>query len=180
MEIVLIAALIVVAAAGLYVALTFNKRSRQTAAPLVDAAVSEIRDQLRATSDELRGQLRAITEELRRDREEHRLDERKIQGRLDYADSRISNMSAQFLAELAAIKHRGEQVGAQQDQLSGNLQLLAAQAGGELPSSAVPGRALRRAAPVLGGPRLSAVRSRPRGRYRDRALRRGTTARTAR
>ena len=54
MEIVLIAALVVVAAAGLYVALTFNRRTRQSTAPLIDAALSDLHDQLRATSDELR------------------------------------------------------------------------------------------------------------------------------
>ena len=125
MEIVLIVAIAVVAAAGLYVAATFDKRARQTTAPLIEAAVSDISAQLRVTADDLRRQLRAITDDLQHDREQQRLDGRKIQGRLDHADSRISSMANQFLAELDAIKRRGEQIGTRQDQLSGDLQQLA-------------------------------------------------------
>src|ERR1700753_3234439 len=132
MEIVLVAALIVVAASALLVALTFNRRTRQTTAPLIDAAVRDLREQLRTTSDELRRQLRSISDDLHRDRDEQRLEGRKIQGRLDHADSRISAMTSQFMAELDKIKRRGEQLGAQQDQLTGNLQQLAAHAGLEL------------------------------------------------
>ena len=142
METLLIAALVVVAAAGLYVALTFSKRTRQSTAPLIDAALSDLHDQLRATSDDLRGQLRAIAEDLHRERDEQRLDGRKIQGRLDHADSRISSMSTQFLAELAVIKRHGEETSAQQDRLGTDLRRLAAQLSGEpeRPQAAVPGR----------------------------------------
>ena len=125
MEIVLIVAIAVVAAAGLYVAATFDKRTRQTTAPLIEAAVSDISAQLRVTADDLRRQLRAITDDLQQDREQQRLDGRKIQGRLDHADSRISSMASQVLAELDALKRRGEQIGTRQDQLSGDLRQLA-------------------------------------------------------
>jgi hypothetical protein len=142
METVLIAALVVVAAAGLYVALTFNRRTRQSTAPLIDAALSDLHDQLRATSDELRRQLQAITEDLHRDRDEQRLEGRKIQGRLDHADSRITSMSSQFLAELAVIKRHGEQASAQQGRLGTDVRRLAAQLSGEPEPAqgAVPGR----------------------------------------
>ncbi len=126
MEIVLIVAVAVVAAAGLYVAATFNKRTRQSAAPLIEAAVSDISAQLRVTADDLRRQLRAISDDLHQDRDQQRLDGRKIQGRLDHADSRISSMANQVLAELDAIKRRGEQIGTRQAQLSGDLQQLTA------------------------------------------------------
>ena len=141
MEYVLIAAIVVVAATGLYVALTFNKRTRQTTAPLIDEAVTALREQLRVTADDLRRQLRAITEDLHRDRDEQRLDGRKIQGRLDHADSRMASTTHQFLAELDAIKRRGEQLAAQQVQLSGSLRRLAQHVGAEPePQAAVPGR----------------------------------------
>ncbi len=141
MEYVLIAAIVVVAATGLYVALTFNKRTRQTTAPLIDEAVTAVREQIRVTAEDLRRQLRALTEDLHRDRDEQRLDGRKIQGRLDHADSRISSMTNHILAELDAIKRRGEQIGAQQDQLGGSLRRLAAHVGAEPePQAAVPGR----------------------------------------
>jgi len=125
MEIVLIVAIAVVAAAGLYVAATFNKRTRQTTGPLIEAAVSDISAQIRVAADDLRRQLRAIADDLHHDREQQRLDGRKIQGRLDHADSRISSMANEVLAELDAIKRRGEQIGTRQDQLGGDLQQLA-------------------------------------------------------
>ena len=131
MEIVLIVAIAVVAATGLYVAATFNKRTRQSTAPLIEAAVSDISAQISVTADDLRRQLRAITDDLHQEREQQRLDGRKIQGRLDHADSRISSMTNQVLAELDAIKRRGEQIVTRQDQLSGDLQQLAARLAGE-------------------------------------------------
>jgi len=131
MEIVLIVAIAVVAAAGLYVAATFNKRTRQSTAPLIEAAVSDISAQISVTADDLRRQLRAITDDLHHDREQQRLDGRKIQGRLDHVDSRISSIANQVLAELDAIKRRGEQIGARQDQLSEDLQQLATRLTGD-------------------------------------------------
>jgi hypothetical protein len=138
-EYVLIAAGVVVAAAALYVALTFGRRTRQTTAPLVDDAVSALREQIRVTGDDLRRQLRAITDELHRGREEQRLDDRKIQGRLDQADSQILNLSRRLQAELETIKRRSEEIGAQHGELSGNLRRLAAHVGVE-PEPAAPGR----------------------------------------
>jgi hypothetical protein len=139
MDYALIAAGAVVAAAALYVALTFNKRTRQTTAPLIDEAVSALREQLRATSDDLRRQLRAIADDLRLGREEQRLDDRKIQGRLDQADSQIMNLSRRMQAELDVIKRHGEQLDTKAGELSGNLKQLAAHVGVE-PEPAAPGR----------------------------------------
>jgi uncharacterized protein YoxC len=131
MEIVLIVATVAVAAAGLYVAATFNKRTRQTTAPLIDEALNIISEQMKATADDLRRQLRALTDDLNQDREQQRLDGQEIQGRLDHAGSQISGMASRFLAELDAIKRRGEQIGTRQDQLSADLQQLAARLAGE-------------------------------------------------
>jgi hypothetical protein len=129
MEDVLIAAVVVVAAAALYVALTFSRRTRQSTAPLVDEAVSALREQLRVTAEDLRRQLRVITEDLHRGQEEQRLDDRKIQGRLDQADSQILNLSRRMQAELEVIRRHGEQIAAQTGSLSGQLSQLAAHVG---------------------------------------------------
>lgn len=116
METLLIVAMLIVGVAVLYVAATLGLRTRQNTAPLIDGAVKKMSGEIEVTVGELSGQLQAIVAELRRDREQARLEERKIQGRLDHADRQIVNMSEQFLAELAALRRLGEQVGARQDQ----------------------------------------------------------------
>jgi hypothetical protein len=148
MEIVLVVAIIVVAATGLYVATTFNKRTRQTTAPLIDTAVRDIFEHLRVTADDLRRHLQVIADDLHQEKEQHKLDARTIQTRLDQTDSQISNLANRFLTEFDAIKHRDEQIGARHDQLRGDLQQLAARLGRKpetLPASAgrpaaAPGR----------------------------------------
>lgn len=124
MEILLIAAIAVVAAGALYVAATFGLRARQSTAPLLEEAVRKMSDQLRATEESMRRQLRALADDLQRDREQQRLDGRKIQGRLDHADSRVASVANQFLADLDAIKRRTDQAVAQQDQLAAGLRYL--------------------------------------------------------
>ena len=124
MEILLIAAIAVVAAAALYVAVTFDLRARQSTAPLLEEAVRKMSDQLRAAEESMRRQLRALADDLQRDREQQRLDGRKIQGRLDHADSRVVSVANQFLADLDAIKRRTDQAVAQQDQLAAGLRYL--------------------------------------------------------
>jgi hypothetical protein len=148
MEIVLVVAIVAVAATGLYVATTFNKRTRQTTAPVVDNAVRDIFEHIRATADDLRRQLQLIADDLHQEREQQRLDGRKIQTRLDQTDSQISNLANRFLTEFDAIRRHDEQIGAQQDQLSGDLRQLAARLGRERESppasagrpAAAPGR----------------------------------------
>ena len=124
MEILLIAAIAVVATGALYVAATFDLRARQSTAPLLEEAVRKMSDQLRAAEESMRHQLRALADDLQRDREQQRLDGRKIQGRLDHADSRVVSVANQFLADLDAIKRRTDQAVAQQDQLAGGLRYL--------------------------------------------------------
>ena len=124
MEILLIVAVVAVGAAGLFVAVTFNARTRQNAAPLIADAVDQISGQLKVATDEMRRQLRTLTDDLQRDREQQRLDGRKIQGRLDHADSRIASVANQFLAELDAIKRLDGQIDARQDQLRVHLRQL--------------------------------------------------------
>jgi hypothetical protein len=116
MQTLLVVAMLIVGVAVLYVAATLSLRTRQNTAPLIDGAVKKMAGEIEATAGELRGQLQAIAAELRRDREQARLEERKIQGRLDHADRQIVNMSEQFLAELTALRRLGEQIGARQDQ----------------------------------------------------------------
>lgn len=117
MQIALTVAMLIVGIAVLYVAATLSIRTRKTTAPLVDRAVKEMSVEVQAVADELRGQLQTIAAELRRDREQARLEDRKIQGRLDHADRQIANMSERILTEFAALRRLGEQVGARQDQV---------------------------------------------------------------
>jgi hypothetical protein len=124
MEILLVVATLVVGVAVLYVTATFSIRTRQNTAPLIDAAAKDISGQVEATTGELRRQLQALADELRRDRDQARLEERKIQGRLDHTDSRIASMASQLLAELETLRRLSEQIGGRQDQLSGDLRQL--------------------------------------------------------
>jgi uncharacterized protein YoxC len=120
MELLLAVATLVVAAAVLYVTITVGQRTKRTAAPLIDS----VSGQLEATSTELRRQLQAVVNELHQDADQLRLDGRKIQGRLDHADSRLTTVANQLLAELDTIKRLGEQLSARQDQLSEDLRQL--------------------------------------------------------
>jgi hypothetical protein len=139
METLLIVAMLIVGVAVLYVAATLSLRTRQNTAPLIDGAVKKLSGEIDATAGELSGQLQAIVAELRRDREQARLEERKIQGRLDHADRLIVNMSEQFLAELAALRRLGEQVAARQDQFGDDLRQLDQPTGdAEVPQPARP------------------------------------------
>jgi hypothetical protein len=111
MDILLIVATLVVAAAGLYVAATFNRRTRANFTPLIDAAVKDVTGQIEALAEDLRGRIRVIGDELQRDREQARLDARKTQGRLDHADSRTSSIASQIAVELETIRRLVEQAG---------------------------------------------------------------------
>jgi TolA-binding protein len=124
MEILLVVATLAVGVAVLYVTVTLRTRTRQSTAPLIDGAVKDLSGQLEATTGELKGQLQLMADELQRDREDTRLEERKIQGRLDHADSRLSSLASQLMAELETIRRLGEHIGARQDQLSGDLRQL--------------------------------------------------------
>jgi hypothetical protein len=118
MEIVLIVAVLLVAAAVLYIAVTLGTRTRQSTTPVIDDAFKDVSGQLDAATQDLR---RQIADELQQDREQLRLDGRKIQGRFDHADSRASSMANQVLAELDTIRRLVEQLGARQDQLGADL-----------------------------------------------------------
>jgi chromosome segregation ATPase len=124
MEIVLVVATLAVGVAVLYVTATLRTRTRQNTAPLIDGAVKDISGQLEATTGEVKRQLQLMADEVQRDREDTRLEERKIQGRLDHADSRLSSLASQLMAELETLRRLGEHIGARQDQLSGDLRQL--------------------------------------------------------
>jgi chromosome segregation ATPase len=109
-DIVLAVATLVVAAAVLYVTLTLGQRIRRTTAPLIE----DLAGQLEASSAELRRQLQAVVAELQQDRDQLRLDGRKIQGRLDHADSRLTTVANQLQSELDTIRRLSEQLGARQ------------------------------------------------------------------
>ena len=111
MDILLAVATLVVAAAVLYVTLTLSQRISRTTAPLID----DLAGQLEATSAELQRQLQEVVSELRQDREQLGLDGRKIQGRLDHTDSRLTTIASQLQSELDAIRRLSEQLGPQRD-----------------------------------------------------------------
>ncbi len=106
MEIVLAAATLVVAACVLYVTVTLGPRTRRYTEPMIDGVAG----QLTGTAAELRGQLQAIVGEVRQDRDQIRLDERKTQGRLDHADSRMTTVANQLLTEIDAVRRLVEQL----------------------------------------------------------------------
>jgi uncharacterized protein YoxC len=120
MEIVLVVAVLIVAAAVLFVALTLGSRTRQSAGPLIDEAAKDISGRI----EELKAQLTAIAGELEHDRDQTRLENRKIQGRLDHADSRTGSIANRLLAEMEAIRRLDEQISTRQDQLSEDLHQL--------------------------------------------------------
>jgi hypothetical protein len=104
MDILLIVATLVVAAAGLYVAFTFNRRTKANFAPLLDDAIKDVTGHIDAIAEDLRARIRAIADDLQRDREQGRLETRKTQGRLDHADSRMTTISSQISTELDTIR----------------------------------------------------------------------------
>lgn len=124
MEILLVVATLVVGVAVLYVTATFSMRTRQNTAPLIDAAAKDVSGQIETAVEDLRRQLQVLTDELQRDRDQTRFEGRKVQGRLDHADSRLSSVEGRLLAELETIRHLSEQIDGRQDQLSGDLRQL--------------------------------------------------------
>jgi len=120
MEIVLVVAVLIVAAAVLFVAFTLGPRTRQSAGPLIDDAAKDLSRRI----EDLKGQLTAMAGELEHDRDQTRLENRKIEGRLDHADSRTGRIANRLLAEMEAIRRLTEQVSVRQDQLSEDLHQL--------------------------------------------------------
>jgi chromosome segregation ATPase len=117
MEIMLLVAVIVVGVSALYVAATFNKRTRQNAAPLVNSVARRFEE----SGSDLRQQLNAIAIELQEERESINLDRGRTQERLDHADRQISSISDKLSTGLDTIKRQGVQIGTWQDQFSNSV-----------------------------------------------------------
>lgn len=122
MEILLLVAILAVGASGLYVAATFNRRTRQNTAPLMNEAVRGISRQVADTGENLSQQLHELTDLMLQERELINQDISKTQERLDHADMRLSSVAGQFSAELDTIKHQCAEIGAWQDHFGGILQ----------------------------------------------------------
>ena len=118
MEIVLIVAVLVVAAAVLYMTVTLTTRTRQSTAPLIDDAYKGVAGQVDTATQDLK---RQIADEMQKDREQQRLEGREVQGRLDHLDRQASGLANQVMAELATIGRLVEQLGARQDQFGADL-----------------------------------------------------------
>jgi F0F1-type ATP synthase membrane subunit b/b' len=94
MEIVLTVAIVAVAAAALYVTATFNKRARETTAPLIEDAVSRISERIQAAEDALRRQLEVITDDLHQDLAQQRLNDKRTQELLDQFGRNLRQLPA--------------------------------------------------------------------------------------
>jgi hypothetical protein len=121
MEILLLVAIMAVAASGLYVAATFNTRTKQNTAPLVDGAVNDIGERIEMAAEELKVRLQDITNELRRNKEGTTRDLSDVQDRADQADSRISSISGQLSAALETFERLGGHIDTWQGDLSRDL-----------------------------------------------------------
>jgi len=109
------------AASALYVAATFDKRTKQNTAPLIDGAVEDIAKRIEVAAEDLGQQLQVITNELRQGRELATQNRSEVQGRLDHADSRISSISSQFPAAFETLERLGKQIDSRQGDLSRDL-----------------------------------------------------------
>jgi hypothetical protein len=121
MEILLLVVIIAVAASALYVAGTFNKRTEQNTAPLIDGAVKDIAERMGMTAGNLRKQFKVITDELQHNNELAARYRSEAHGRADLADSRISSISSQLLAALEKFERLGGQIDTWQGDLSRDL-----------------------------------------------------------
>ena len=137
MDIWLLVAIVAVGASGLYVAVTFNKRTRQHTDPLVSEATRVISKQTEDSGKALRKQLDEITTELQQERDLVNRERSRTQERLDHADRRISSIADRFSAELDIIKRQCAQIGTWQDQFGGNLQQQLDHQGAQLSESLV-------------------------------------------
>ena len=133
MEVLLLLAMVAVAASALYVAATFNKRTRQNAAPLMSETVEQISRKIDQAGEELRRYLTRIGED-----SQHRLanisDQMKGHGELATTRSRelrtlltqtsgqLSDLAGQLAAGLASVTRIAEQIEARQAQMGRDLQ----------------------------------------------------------
>lgn len=117
MDIWLLVAIIAVAGSGLYVAVTFNKRTEQHTAPLIGTAVKDISKEVGEARQNLIRQLNAITDQLQQENRLRNQDNRSIQERLDFVNTRITGIAA----DLDEIKYHGAQTSTWQDQFSTNI-----------------------------------------------------------
>jgi F0F1-type ATP synthase membrane subunit b/b' len=117
MEILLLIAIIAVGASGLYVAVTFNTRTKQNFAPLMNDAEKNIDEKIEAASGELRQQVQAVTDELRRNRE--------LVGHLEAASGELRQQVQAFTDELRQdrelLKRLDEQIDTRHNQLGKDL-----------------------------------------------------------
>jgi len=119
MEILLLVALVAVAASGLYVAVTFNRRTKQNTAPLINDAVNDITRKI----EDLKQQLG------------------EIEGMLKQSDSRTLSIAGRSFAALETIRSLSGQIDARQNQFSrdlGQLEHQVAQLGDSLARHSVP------------------------------------------
>lgn len=105
MEILLLVTVIAVAAACLFVAVTFNKRAK-----LINDSINQISDRVDDVAKSLTQQLSVLTEEARQHHEE-------MHDRLDHTDAQVSNVSSLVLTELETMRQLlGDQIDTPQNE----------------------------------------------------------------
>ena len=153
MEILLLIAIVAVGASGLYVAATFNTRTRQNFTPLMNNTERNLGKEITAARGVLEQEMQAITGEVRRNSDQTRrleaasgelrqqaqaqADElrngRELLNRLEAATGELRQQMQVITDELRRnselVKHFGEQTGGRQNQLGEDLMKLGHQVG---------------------------------------------------
>lgn len=131
MEILLLIAIIAVGASALYVAATFNARSRKNFSPLMGDAAKDISHEIEVASGELRQEIQAIAPDLQQNRELIRYLE-TANGELRQQMRAIADELRQYMRAIAdelrrnreLVNQLDEQTGMRQDQLGRDMALL--------------------------------------------------------
>jgi len=131
MEVLLLVAIVAVGAAALYVAVTFNARSRKNFTPLMGDAAKDISHEIEMATGELRQEIQAIAPDLRKYRELVEYLER-ADGELRQQMRAMTDELRQYMRAIADEMRRNrelvsqldQQAGTRQTQLGGDLELL--------------------------------------------------------
>src|SRR5437867_10311407 len=112
LDILLVIAVIAIGASGLYVAVTFNTRTKQNTEPLINRAASTISGNINGAVSTLSGNVKTgledhltqVRNELAASRKPMELQLEKVSTQLERTTSRNSDMTSQFKEELDAME----------------------------------------------------------------------------
>jgi hypothetical protein len=121
MEILLLLVIVIVAAAGLFVAVTFNKRTRENFTPLMESTEKIIVDELADTGNKLLVQLQAISGELQQNKDVAR----RLQAASTEAGQQMQTVTDELRRNREAVRQlqaASAELGQQMHQVTGELQ----------------------------------------------------------